>query len=200
MTAAEQPVMTAAPADVRSGEVPHCVVVTGPRGAGKTRWLQHCIREVLAQRPGVRCAILLAEEGRTRMEAYCADLPDVSLRKLFLPCLCCPGASDLSGAVGRLVEETGPDWLFLELPVIAAPGLLAEFDRQVGIPRTVVMRLTPDWVRALEAGILSPFQSGMFDSADAVITTADEAERATGRVLSLDAFATHESPMSIALS
>lgn len=192
--------MTVAPADIRSPEAPHCVIVTGPRGAGKTRWLQQCIRKVLAERPGVRCAILLAEEGRTRMEAFCADLPDVSLRKLFLPCLCCPGASDLSGAVGGLVEETGADWLFLELPVIAAPGLLAEFDRQVGMPRTVVMRVTPDWVRALEAGILSPFQSGMFDSADAVITTADEAERATARVLSLNAPAPHSLHTEFALS
>ncbi len=192
MIAPEQPAVTAAPDSVRGSVMPHCVAVTGPRGAGKTRWLQQCIRELLAERPGVRCAILLAEEGRTRMESFCADLPRLSLRKLFLPCLCCPEASDLSGAVGRLVTETGADWLFLELPVIAAPGLLAVFDRQIRIPRTVVMRLTPSWARAVKAGMLSPFQSGMFDAADVVITNPDGTERAARLVL--EATAPHPMP------
>jgi hypothetical protein len=175
---------SAAPLRIRGPRPPVCVVVTGPRGAGKTRWLQECIRRVIAGRPAARCAVLLAEEGRTRMESFCAGTPGMILEKLHLPCLCCPEAADLPKAVESLIAKGGAGWLFLELPVMAAPGLLAEFDRQLGCARAVILRLTPAWAKMLQSGMLSPFQSGMLGVADAVITNDDEAGRATGLILS----------------
>jgi hypothetical protein len=46
---------------------PQCVIVTGPRGAGKARWLQLQIRDLAAKRPGASFAFLIAEKGHTRM-------------------------------------------------------------------------------------------------------------------------------------
>lgn len=54
---------------------PHCVFVTGPRGAGKTRWLQRQIHDLAEKQPGTGSAVLLAGEGRTRMERFAQDTP-----------------------------------------------------------------------------------------------------------------------------
>jgi Ni2+-binding GTPase involved in maturation of urease and hydrogenase len=160
---------------LRAAAAPRIVIVTGPRGAGKTRWIQRCIRDLLEQCTEARCAVLLAEEGRARMEQFCAGFPGTALRKLSLPCLCCPAAADLPAAVRALVSESRADWIFVEVPAVAANGLLAEFDQQVGWPRSIVVCLNAAWAKAARSGMLSFFQSCLLDSADAVaIVTTKE--------------------------
>jgi len=181
MTAADTAV--AAPWSAHPAAPPRCVVVTGPVGAGKTRWLQCCVRRLLQRQPAARPAVLLAEEGRTRMENFCRETPGVVWRKLSLPCTCCPAAADLPGAVRALVGPARADWLFLELPVIAAPGLLAEFDQMLGWSRSFVACLTPRWARALAAEEIPPFQSVLFGQADIVIAGPSDAERAVDRLI-----------------
>lgn len=174
----------AAPWSAHPAAPPRCVVVTGPVGAGKTRWLQCCVRRLLQRQPSARPAVLLAEEGRTRMENFCRETPVVAWRKLVLPCTCCPAAADLPDAVRALVGPARADWLFLELPVIAAPGLLGEFDRILGWSRSLVACLTPRWAQARTAEETSPFLSVLFGQADIVIAGPADAERAVEHLIS----------------
>jgi Ni2+-binding GTPase involved in maturation of urease and hydrogenase len=119
---------------------PQCVVVTGSRGAGKTRWLQNRLRAIREMQPAAVCGVVLVEHGRTRMEDFAANLHGVSLRQPQVRCLCCPAQIDLPGTVRRLVDETpGLSWIFIELPAIAAAALLADFDHAFGWPRQVVV-------------------------------------------------------------
>lgn len=119
---------------------PHSVFVTGPRGAGKTRWLRRQIHDLAESQPGTHCVILLAEEGRTRMEGFARDTP-VTLGRLPLPCICCPSLADLPGTLRALVAAGSADSLFVEVPAMAAAGLLAEFDGVLGWPRELVVCL-----------------------------------------------------------
>jgi G3E family GTPase len=148
----------------------HCVFVTGPRGAGKTRWLQLQIHDLAEKQSGARCAVLLAEEGRTRMEGFAQDTPDVTVRRLLLPCICCPALADLRGALRALVAAVRPDWLFVEVPALAAAGLVAEFDRILGWPRELVVCLDRAWVTAQRERGLSPFQMVLLELADRVVS------------------------------
>lgn len=152
-----------------AGGAPHCVFVTGPRGAGKTRWLQRRLRELAGGKPGGRCAVVLAEEGRTRMEGFCRENPGVSVRRLPLPCMCCPGLADLAGFVRDLVEAARPEWLFVEAPALAAASLLADLDRGLGLPRQMYLCLDSGWTLALREDSLAPFQLALIDLADLVI-------------------------------
>ena len=152
-----------------TGAAPQCEFVTGPRGAGKTRWVQRRIRELALGHPGAQCAVLLAEEGRTRMEGFCRETPGVSARRLLLPCMCCPGLADLPGVVRGLVAAVRPGWIFVEAPALAAAGLMAEFDRAFGWPRKLDVCLDPGWTLALRDDALAPFQLALLGLADLVI-------------------------------
>ena len=151
--------------------LPHCVFVTGPRGAGKTRWLQQQIREIAVNQPDSRCAVLLAEEGRTRMEKFAKDTPGVTVRRLLLPCICCPILADLPGALRALVAAASAGSLFVEMPAMAAAGLVAEFDRVLSWPRELVVCLDRAWVKALLEQDLSPFQMVLLELADRVVAS-----------------------------
>jgi hypothetical protein len=146
---------------------PRCVFVTGPRG--RSRWLEERIAEIHAQRADARCAVLLADEGLTRTERFAGSPASVAVKCLFMPCLCCPGAADLPGAIRRLAAATRAEWVFVELPALAAAGLLAEFDRKVGWPREVVVSLNREWAAARRAQTLSVFQSRLLELADRVV-------------------------------
>jgi hypothetical protein len=152
-----------------SGTPPHCVFVTGPRGAGKTRWLQLQIKGLAGRQPGARCAVLLAEDGRTRMEAFAQGAPEVGVRRLLLPCPCCPALAELPAALRELVAAARPDWVFLEVPAIAAAGLLAEFDRAFGWARELAVCLDRAWAAAIRENALSPFQMALLGLADRVV-------------------------------
>jgi G3E family GTPase len=103
------------------------------------------------------------------MEGFCRENPGVSVRRLALPCMCCPGLADLSGAVRDLMEAATPDWIFVEAPALAAAGLLADFDRGHGLPRLLYVCLDPGWTLALRDDALAPFQLALIDLADLVI-------------------------------
>jgi G3E family GTPase len=153
-----------------SNPPPHCVFVTGPRGAGKTRWLQLQIHDLAEKQLGARSAVLLAEEGRTRMEKFAQDTAGVAVRRLLLPCTCCPGLADLPGALRELVAAVRPDWLFVEVPALAAAGLVANFDRALGWPRQLVVCLDRAWTTARREHGLSPFQMVLFELADRLVS------------------------------
>jgi hypothetical protein len=121
----------------------HCVFVTGPRGAGKTREPQLQIHDLAEQQPGARCAVLLAEEGRTRMEGFAQGTPGVAVRRLLLPCTCCPA--------------------------LAAAGLVAEFERACGWPRELVVCLDRVWATHQREHASSPFQMVLLELADRVV-------------------------------
>ena len=152
------------------GPRPRCVFVTGTRSAGKTRWMQERIRALWADQPEVRCGVLLAEEGRTRMERFAQEPPGVAVRRISLACPCCPALADLPGALLRLVADSRVDWVFLEVPAIAAAALLAEFDRAIGWPRQVVVCQGAAWMDAQRRRVLPPFFTSLLDLADAVVS------------------------------
>lgn len=117
------------------------------------------------------------------MELFSQSTPGVAVRKLFLTCTCCPAVANLPGNVRALVETAQADWLFVELPVIAAPGLLAEIDRTLRWPRSLVACLTPAWAKAQRAKLLSPFQSLLLKEASTVIASPLDAAQAVDRLL-----------------
>jgi hypothetical protein len=149
---------------------PHCVFVTGPRRADKTRWLQLQIHDLAEKQSGARCAVLLAEEGRTRMEGFAQDTLGVTVRRLLLPCTCCPALAALPGALRALVAAVRPDWFFVEVPAMAAAGLVAEFDRVLGWPRELVVCLGRTWATAQREHALSPFQMVLLELADRIVS------------------------------
>jgi hypothetical protein len=151
--------------------VPHCIIVTGPRHAGKVSWLQETIHAVRADQPSARCAVLIAEEGVTEMERFAQAVPGVTVHRFFLPCQCCPAAADLPRHARALAEASGADWLFVALPVLPATGLIAEFDALVHWPREVVVCLDADWSEARRTRTLSFFQFQLVSAADRVIET-----------------------------
>ncbi len=159
---------------------PACVFVTGPRGSGKTRWIQQCIGAIRSRDSATACALLLAEEGRTRMERFAAEVPGVTMRKFSLPCLCCPAAADFPSEVRRLSEANRPNFIFVELPALAAAGLIAEFDRCLRWKRTVVVCFDP--VRTGERS-RSYFESRLADVADAIVVDSASATVAQEWVL-----------------
>lgn len=182
----QTPASAVEPQDSLSANQGKCrvVFVTGPRGAGKTRWLQGCIDELRARNADARVAVLLCEEGRARMETFCADRAGVLHRKLFPSCICCPTTADLPGVLEDLIEATSAKWVFVELPILAAAGLLGEFDRILGWPRSLIVLLTPKWAEMVRSGMVSPFQSALIDSADAVASDRTEAEAIGRKMLS----------------
>lgn len=163
---------------------PHCILVTGPRGAGMTQWVAECVDRLIKQRPASRCGVLLADQCPVRRDTACVNQPEVVVRGCFLRCNCCPAAANLTSAVHGLVQASQPDWIFIEIPVIAALGLIAEFDRTVRWPRSLVVCLTPKWTRARGLRSLSPFQLILLEWADVTISNDEEATAAIARKLS----------------
>ncbi|WP_146180147.1 hypothetical protein [Opitutus sp. ER46] len=156
------------PAALAAG--PRCLVLTGTARSGKARWLVDEIRRVQAERPGTRCAVLSAELSPADLKQIAQALPEVALHRLFLPCLCCPGAANLPGEAVKLIESARADWLVVELPVVAATGLLAELTAALHWPREFVVCLDPAWAAARAADTLPPFHALLLQSADRVVS------------------------------
>lgn len=148
---------------------PRCILVTGPAGTEKVRWLQETIHTLRADGLVANCAVLATPETAGEMERFARVVPRVSVRRLILPCLCCPGAAELPRRVRALAEESGADRLFVDLPVLAAAGLIAEFDALVRWPREIVVCLDAGWTAARHADSLSYFQFSLLSAADRVI-------------------------------
>lgn len=164
---------------------PQCVIVSGPSRAGKTRWLQARIRTLKATKSPVPCAVLVAEEGRTRWENFARETAGLAVHRLMLPCFCCPGLANLPATVRNLVASTGAGWLFIEAPAIAAAGLIAEFDRTLGWPRQVVICTSAAWDAAARTAELPFFMSNLIALADTVIAPMPETR--TDGVMGMDA-------------
>ena len=143
--------------------------ISGPRGAGKTHWVQERILALVAAHPGIRCAVVLAEDGHTRMERFAHEVPGVAVRRVLLPCPCCPAQAGLPDAVRNLIGATGADWLFVEMPATAAAGLLGEFDRELGWTRQVVLCLDEKWERLSQRHDAPPFIAALMERADLVL-------------------------------
>ncbi|MBM3852622.1 MAG: ATP-binding protein [Verrucomicrobia bacterium] len=153
----------------RAAAGPPCTFVAGPRGAGKTRWLQARIRELVAARPGVRCGIVLAEEGHTRMERFSHDVPGIAVRRVFLPCPCCPARAGLPEVLRQLAGETAAAEIFVEAPATAAIGLLGELDRELAWSRRLVVCLDDRWQRARLRSESPPFLAALLERADLIV-------------------------------
>lgn len=151
---------------------PRCVLVTGPRGRGPSQWVHEQIRQVQKQRLGIRCAYLVADQGLVCPDRSADDRSAVMMRSLYMPCMCCPAVADLPGAVRALAAGSRAEWLGIELPVLAAGALLAEFDRQVGWARDFVVCLNPEWAGMRQCGQLSLFQGRLLALATRVIEPA----------------------------
>lgn len=151
---------------------PRCTIVTGPSGAETARWLQATIHLSRADRLSTSCAVLTIPEAAGEMERFAQVVPRVSVRRLTLPCLCCSGAAELPRRVRALAGESEADWLFVALPVLAAHGLIAEFDALVRWPREVIVCLDAAWSEARRTDSLSYFQFSLISAADRVIETA----------------------------
>lgn len=146
-----------------------CTIVTGPSGTETARWIQETIHTSRVDRLSARCAVLVSLENAAEMARFAEAVPRVTVRRLTLPCLCCPGAAELPRRVRALAEESDADWLFVALPVLAANGLIAEFDALVRWPREVVVCLDDAWTEARRTDSLSYFQFRLISAADRVI-------------------------------
>ncbi len=111
----------------------------------------------------------MGETGRTRMESFVAVHPQLALRTLAFPCLCCPEAADLPGVIRALRAEHSADRFYLELPDLAALRLVAEFDRALDWPRRFVVCLNSTWGRAYRTQQLSPFQYDLLAAANEIV-------------------------------
>ncbi len=155
------------------------------------------MRRLVQYQPATRFGVLLADQIPVRKKTVCAYPPAVVVRTYFLPCACCPAAAALPSAVREVAQASQVNWLFIEMPVIAAPGLIAEFDRVVRWPRTIVVSLTPAWERARRSGLLSPFQVLLLETADIKIANGSEATAAFAR-LAPDRSIARDSPAAVA--
>ena len=155
---------------------PLCHFVTGARGSGKTRHILECLRKIAATESatGGNVAVMLAEQGRTRAESLSAAFPGLVLRKLFLPCQCCPELAQLPSAL-RAAWETNPrlEQIFVEAPDVAAARFLEEFDAVLGWPRKVVTCVSASWCKARRLGMLTPFQAALLEKADVLVEAGE---------------------------
>jgi hypothetical protein len=63
-----------------------------------------------------------------------------------------------------------PDWLFVEVPALAAAGLAADFDRALGWPRELVVCLDQVWATHQREHALPPFQMVLLEIADRIVS------------------------------
>lgn len=84
------------------------LLLIGPAGAGKTT----LIRRLLLERPvSERWAVLLNEQGRAEVESA----PGVFVARALGGCVCCTAQVELRVALTRLLRESRPARLFIEL-------------------------------------------------------------------------------------
>ncbi len=151
------------------------MLLTGPQRGETERRLNEAIEAVRIGEPAARCAVLIAEDRWRGSDQPAINGPQVSVQTMVLPCLCCPSAIDLAGVVRTLVGIRRPDCLFLQLPVLAAAGLLAEFDTRLGWPREFVVCLNAAWSQARREEALSYFQFQLLSAATRVFEPGERA-------------------------
>jgi hypothetical protein len=196
--------------------IPHCTFVTGPSRSGRARYIRQrlsVLRETApretppaappsappaspapsaapsAAPPAARAAVLVIDDGGPpALRDDAAGFPGARVNKLTLPCLCCPELAGLPAAVRSMCGAPGGpvSHLFIKIPDIAAPRLLAEFDRAVGWPRTLVVCLGAGWARVRAAQQTLPlFLSTLLALADEIITPPADTAAADENTISL---------------
>lgn len=156
------------PPGAPASPAPHCVVVTGPARKETWAWIERKVRFVRETEPAARIAVLAADADLVRLRAMAQHCAPIEIRRLLVPCACCPGLSDLPAEAKELVDETRSDWLLIELPVLAAQPLLAHFDAVLRWPRELVVCLTQSWTEARDRGELTWHQSQLLAAADVI--------------------------------
>lgn len=160
-----------APADLPvspSGRMPQCVVVAGPARKETWAWIERKLRSVREAQPAARLALLAADADVGQLRAIARSYAPIEIRRLMVPCACCPALTNLPSDARELAEEFKPDWLIVELPVLAATALLAHFDSSLHWPREFVVCLDERWAAARRDDQLTWFQSQLLQSADLV--------------------------------
>jgi hypothetical protein len=163
--------------------VPRFVLVTGPAESVKTRWLHTFILSLQVNQPLVRCAVVLVEHGRTQMSMFAKRYSNITVRKIVLPCLCCPALIRLSEVVRSLIAAVQAEWIFIEVPALAAASIVAEFDRVLAFHRSIVVCLDAAWLSIFKEGKESYFQHMLLNLADAVVSDANSSKKAAELVI-----------------
>lgn len=144
---------------------PRLTFVTGPDAVGVARWLAG---ELATARSEGTCAVLACREVMAAL-AHATDLETAIVRELRLPCMCCPALANFPAQVDACAQESGAGRLFVALPVLAAAGLVAEFDARTRRPREFVLCLDAAWTAARREDALSYFQFSLISAADRVV-------------------------------
>jgi hypothetical protein len=116
--------------------------------------------------------VVLAEDGHTRMEQFAHEVAGVAVRRVLLPCPCCPARAFLPDTVRQLALETAATCIFVEVPTTAAAGLLREFDRELGWPRQLVLCLDAKWEQLRHRPDLPPFLTAILEQANTLVPPA----------------------------
>jgi hypothetical protein len=106
------------------------------------------------------------------MESFAHEVPGVAVRRVLLPCPCCPARAYLPDTVRELARDAGAACIWIEAPATAAAGLLREFDRELGWPRQVVLCLDPKWEQLRHRPDLPPFLTAILEEADTIVAPA----------------------------
>jgi hypothetical protein len=196
------------PAGLKSGTrippasaAPLCAFVTGPRHSGRTRCIQRRLSAIRAaapsMSPAVRAAVFIIDEYATLASAAgapsgkpdapsAADVfPGAGVRRLALPCICCPELVNLPAAIRALCDAAAGagaplSHLFIKVPDIAAQRLLAEFDGALSWPRTLALCLSPAWVRFRARPDRPMFLDTLLSLADEIIEPPETPAAAAG--------------------
>lgn len=146
-----------------------CTFVTGSSGPARLRWLEAHVATIRAAQPNARGAVLLADATFHVARQFAARVPGIDVQWLAMPCQCCPWLADLPRVARKFADVNRAEWIVIDVPPLAAAGLLAEFDRVLGWPRDVVVWLNREWSRARTADTLSPFQANLLALASRVV-------------------------------
>lgn len=152
-----------------AGGVPRCVVVAGPARKETWAWIERKLHSVREAYPAARLALLAADADIGQLRAIARTYAPIEIRRLMVPCACCPALTNLPSDAKELVDEFKPDWLIVELPALAATALLAHFDAALHWPREFVVCLDDRWAAARRDDLLTWFQSQLLQGADMVV-------------------------------
>nr|BFD38649.1 CobW family GTP-binding protein [Pseudomonas sp. FFPRI_1] len=151
-------------------------VIAGPLGAGKTSLIRH----LLSQRPAdERWAVLINEFGQIGLDAalLTRDEDGIALGEVAGGCVCCVNGAPFQVGLGRLLRQSRPDRLFIELSGLGHPAQLL---KQLSVaPWQGVLALQPGVMvldaQALAAGKPLPqAQQEALSSAGLLVLNKDE--------------------------
>ena len=117
-------------------------VVAGFLGAGKTTLLR---RQLAARARRERCAVVVNDFGEASIDSTLLD-GGVGVKEIPGGCVCCTAPEGLVPALQAILDELGPDRIFVEPTGLARPADLVDTLSRSGLPielRPVVVVLDP---------------------------------------------------------